>query len=132
MPIASRRLTPLFQVFDMRRSVGWYRDVLGFEVLQTHEPNGHLYWAMLKLGDAQLMLNSQYEDDDRPALEPEPSPGHGDITLYFDCPDVDAAFEHFKSKGVKTRGPTTTYYKMKQLTVTDPDGYKLCFQQPAQ
>jgi len=24
-----------------------------------------------------------------------------------------------------------TYYKMKQLTVSDPDGYQLCFQQPA-
>src|SRR5208282_1210225 len=105
MPIASRRLTPLLQVFDMRRSVAWYGGLLGFEVLQTHEPDGHLYWAMLKLGDAVLMLNSQYEDEDRPALEPPPSAEHGDITLYFDCPDVDAAFAHLKSKGVKTSGP---------------------------
>jgi catechol 2,3-dioxygenase-like lactoylglutathione lyase family enzyme len=46
----------------MRRSVAWYRDMLGFEVVQSHEPDGHLYWAMLRLGDATLMLNAQYED----------------------------------------------------------------------
>jgi hypothetical protein len=33
MPIHSRRATPLFQVFHMRRSVAWYRDMLGFELV---------------------------------------------------------------------------------------------------
>ena len=130
MPIQSRRATPLFQVFDMRRSVAWYRDMLGFEVVQSHEPDGHLYWAMLRLGDATLTLNAQYEDEDRPAQEPPSSPGHRDVTLYFDCPDVDAAHKHLGAKGVKSSGPKVTYYKMKQLAVTDPDGYELCFQQP--
>jgi uncharacterized glyoxalase superfamily protein PhnB len=131
MPIQSHRATPLFQVFDMRRSVAWYRDMLGFEVVQSHEPDGHLYWAMLRLGDATLMLNAQYEDEDRPAQEPPSLPGHHDVTLYFDCPDVDAAHKHLEAKDVKSSGPKVTYYKMKQLTVTDPDGYQLCFQQPA-
>jgi glyoxylase I family protein len=84
MPIQSRSATPLFQVFDMRRSVAWYCDMLGFEVVQSYEPDGHLYWAMLQLGDATLMLNSQYEDEDRPAQEPPSPPGHSDVTLYFD------------------------------------------------
>jgi hypothetical protein len=35
-----------------------------------------------------------------------------------------------EAKGVKSSGLKVTYYKMKQLTVTDPDGYQLCFQQP--
>jgi glyoxylase I family protein len=98
--------------------------------VQSHEPDGHLYWAMLRLGDATLMLNAQYEDEDRPAQEPPSLPGHHDVTLYFDCPDVDAAHKHLEAKDVKSSGPKVTYYKMKQLTVTDPDGYQLCFQQP--
>jgi len=130
MPIQARSATPLFQVFDMHRSVAWYRDMLGFEVVQSYEPDGHLYWAMLQLGDATLMLNSQYEDEDRPAQEPPSSPGHSHVTLYFDCPDVDGAHKHLEAKGVKSSGPKVTYYQMKQLTVTDPDGYELCFQQP--
>jgi hypothetical protein len=50
-----------------------------------------------------------------------PGTGHRDVTLYFDCPDVDAKHNHLGAKGVKSSGPKITYYKMKQLTVTDPD-----------
>lgn len=130
MPIISRKVTPLLQVFDMRKSVAWYRDVLGFEILQTHEPDGHLYWAMLKLGDAVLMLNAKYDDDERPATQPKRVDGHGDVTLYFDCPNVDEAYELLKSNGYAAKPPKTTYYQMKQLTITDPDGFDLCFQHP--
>jgi len=66
----------------------------------------------------------------RPAQEPQSSPGHRDVTLYFDCSHVEAAHKHLGAKDVKSSGPKVTYYKMKQLTVTDPDGYQLCFQQP--
>src|ERR1700728_2791309 len=99
MPIISRKLTPLMQVFDMRRSVAWYRDILGFEVLQTHEPDGHLHWAMLKLGDAVLMLNSKYEDDVQLPAGSAHVEGHNDLTLYFDCSNVDEAYQHLLSKG---------------------------------
>jgi uncharacterized glyoxalase superfamily protein PhnB len=85
---------------------------------------------MLKLGDAVIMLNSKYEDDDRP---PQPDgTKHDDMTLYFACPDVDAAYEHLRAKGAKVAPPKATYYGMKQLHVKDPDGFDLCFQQPAE
>lgn len=129
--ISATSVTPLFQVFDMRKSVAFYRDVLGFEVLHTHEPDGHLYWAMLKLGSAVIMLNAKYEDHLRPPT-PDKTPDHDDITLYFACPDVDAAYEHVIAKGVKVRPPETVHYGMKQLTIRDLDGFDLCFQQPIQ
>jgi uncharacterized glyoxalase superfamily protein PhnB len=131
MSIQARKVTPLLQVYDMRRSVAWYRDKLGFQVLETYEPGGHLYWAMLKLGDSVLMLNAKYEDEDRPATEPPIPEAHKDFTLYFDCADVDAAYAHVSAKGIKAAPPEVTYYKMKQLTVSDPDGFRLVFQQPA-
>jgi glyoxylase I family protein len=131
MPITSRKIAPLFQVYDVGRSVAWYRDKLGFDVVQTHKPDGHFYWAMLKLGDTTLMLNAKYEDEDRPLVEPKIREGHDDVTLYFDCPDVDQAYAHVTASGIKAPPPEVTYYKMKQLTITDPDGFQLCFQQPA-
>ncbi len=130
MPIIARKLTPLMQVFDMRRSVAWYRDVLGFEVLQTHEPDGHLHWAMLKLGDSVLMLNAKYEDDVQLEARSVRVEGHSDLTLYFDCQNVDEAYQHLLAKGCDVAPPVTRYYGMKQVTVADPDGYELCFQQP--
>jgi glyoxylase I family protein len=56
---------------------------------------------------------------------------HGDglgVGLYFGCPDVDAAFEHFRRRGVDVTPPKIASYGMKQLYVRDPDGYTLCFQ----
>jgi glyoxylase I family protein len=130
MPITSNKVTPLVQVFDMGRSVAWYRDIVGFEVVQTHEPEGHLHWAMLKLGNAVLMLNSKYEDNEQLEMRSTHVEGHGDLTLYFDCPNVDEAYEHLLSKGCDVSEPVTRFYGMKQVTVADPDGYELCFQQP--
>jgi glyoxylase I family protein len=132
MPITVHHVTTLLQVFDMRKSVAFYCDVLGFELLQKHEPEGHLYWVQLKLGGAMVMLNSMYEDDDRPAApDAVRAVAHGDTTLYFACPNVDEAYEHLRGKGCDVKPPKVAYYGMKQLYLSDPDGYMLCFQQPA-
>lgn len=130
MAINVNSVTPLMQVLDMRHSVAWYCDVLGFEVMSKHEPDGHLHWAMLRLGEALVMLNSKYEDDaivDRRVSHVE---GHRDLTLYFSCNDVDAVYQLLKSKGCDVAEPVNRYYGMRQVTVADPDGYELCFQMP--
>jgi hypothetical protein len=46
----------------------------------SYEPDGHLYWALLKLGGTLLMLNAKYEDEERPA---QPPPTVGMTTLRF-------------------------------------------------
>jgi uncharacterized glyoxalase superfamily protein PhnB len=130
MAIQATNVTALFQVFDMRKSVAFYCDVLGFELMHKHEPDGHLYWAQLKLDQAVIMLNSMFEDDDRPDSAPQ-RPGHDDVCLYFSCPDVDGVYEHLRAKGLKVGAPKVSYYGMKQLYLKDPDGYNLCFQQPS-
>ena len=52
------------------------------------------------------------------------------MTLYFSCPNVDEAYEHVRAKLPDVKPPMVTYYGMKQLTITDPDGFDLCFQHP--
>jgi len=46
---------PLLQIFDLSSSLKFYCDVLGFQIAQRTD---HDWWAMLKLGDAMLMLNT--------------------------------------------------------------------------
>jgi catechol 2,3-dioxygenase-like lactoylglutathione lyase family enzyme len=127
-------LVPLIQVFDMPRSIAFYRDLLGFEVVQTSPPLGpdHFDWAMLRLGGARLMLNTAYDEGARPA-EPEAARvmAHRDTGLFFGCPDIDAAYSHLLAKGTRLRPPSTAPYGMRQLFLSDPDGYELCFQWPA-
>lgn len=124
-------LAPLLQVYDMPTSVSFYRDKLGFEVKTTSPVLGEdrFHWALLRLGDAELMLNSAYEfDSERPA-EPERSrtDAHDDTCLYFSCPDVDAAYRELHNKGVSVNEPAVASYGMKQMYLHDPDGYALCF-----
>jgi uncharacterized glyoxalase superfamily protein PhnB len=75
------------------------------------------------------MLNTAYEHDLRPP-EPEASRvrAHDDIALFFGCPDVDAAYEHLRAKGVDVQPPRVAPYGMKQLHLKDPDGYGICLQ----
>jgi catechol 2,3-dioxygenase-like lactoylglutathione lyase family enzyme len=120
----------LLQVFDMPASIHFYRDVLGFEVLETSERRGDQFdWAWLRLNDAVLMLNTAYEQPDRPAA-PDAArvSAHADTGLFFRCPDVEAAYRHLRANGLEVAEPRVAPYGMKQLYVRDPDGYQLCFQ----
>ena len=75
------------------------------------------------------MLNTAYESDTRPpAPDPSRVAAHNDTALYFGCPDVDAAYAYLRSRGVATQEPQVAHYGMKQLYLSDPDGYNLCFQ----
>src|SRR5712664_1136477 len=133
MAVDIRGMAPLLQVFDMPTSIKSYRDALGFEVVTTSTPRGeHFDWALLRLNGVELMLNTAYEEDARP---PAPDPArlavHEDTCLYFGCPDVDAAYAYLRTRGVAAKEPKIAPYGMKQLYVSDPDGYNLCFQWPA-
>jgi glyoxylase I family protein len=121
----------LIQVFDMPTSFAFYRDVLGFEVISDAPEDGRCDWVWLKSGDSELMLNTAYEADARPAA-PDPAriTAHADTTLYFGCEDVDGAHAELCARGVGAREPVLTDYGMKLVYLTDPDGYEICLQHP--
>jgi glyoxylase I family protein len=124
------KMTPLLQVFDMKASVSFYQDMLGFNVIHTYEPDGHFYWASLELGGIELMLNAAFEDENRPKeMNPARVRGHGDTELYFEVMDVQVVYDGLKEKGLALEKPKDTHYNTRQLTLVDPDGYKLIFYQ---
>ena|SRR5215510_10499474 len=129
MPIDVAGFVPLIQVFDMPTSVAFYRDLLGFELVSQSEPGDSFDWGMLKRDRMVLMLNTAYERDERPA-EPDRIrvAAHDDTALFFDCPDPDAAYQYLRARGVDAKAPVVTAYGMKQVYVSDPDGYNLCLQ----
>jgi catechol 2,3-dioxygenase-like lactoylglutathione lyase family enzyme len=123
---------PLLQVFDMPASLAFYRDKLGFEIVDS-APKGkgdHVDWVWLRRAGANLMLNTAYDPD---AVRP-PAPdearvaAHDDTVLFFGCPDVDGAYDYLQQHGVSCEPPKVAPYGMKQLYLKDPDGFTLCFQ----
>ncbi|MEQ1604489.1 MAG: VOC family protein [Pyrinomonadaceae bacterium] len=129
MSIEIKSLTPLIQVFDMPRSLGFYREILGFAVVSDSGNGDESSWVWLRRDGCDLMLNDQYEPGHVPPEPPvERVRWHGDTCLYFGCPDVDAAYKYLLSRGVEVDPPKVAPYGMKQLYLHDPDGYSLCFQ----
>jgi glyoxylase I family protein len=131
MAIDIRGMAPLLEVFDMPTSIVFYRDVLGFQVVSTSRPGPDYCWALLSLNGVEIMLNTAYDDGQRPA-QPDPAriASHRETCIYFGCPDIDGAYAHLRARNIPANEPKIAYYGMKQLYVCDPDGYNLCFQWP--
>jgi len=126
-------LTPLIGVFDMIKSLAFYRDLLGFEVVsaspEVETREGRFsHWMWLRFGAAELMLNTQYDSNERPK-HPVESTDPGYACFYIGCADVDVAYEELTRRGLKTDPPAMARYGLKLFSVKDPDGYTIVFQQ---
>jgi glyoxylase I family protein len=127
---------PLFLVFDVPTAVAFYRDILGFEIVNTSKPfsdaKDDFGWCLMRLGPVELMLNNAYEDNLRPSM-PDPARirAHADTILYTMCRELDAAYEQLRAAGVDASPPRVAYYGLRQVNFKDPDGYGLCLQWPA-
>lgn len=124
-------VTTLLEVFDMPRSLAFYR-ALGCAVIQhwgEGEDEAEWDWVFLKLGEADLMLNTRYERDTRPpAPDAARAKGHADTELFFECEDLDAICKALRENGIDTPEPEATFYGTKRICLTDPDGFLVWFQ----
>jgi glyoxylase I family protein len=132
MAIAVTSLCPLIQVYDMRASLRFYCDELGFKVV-SNSGGEDFDWGLLQLGPAYLMLNTAYEAQHRPpAPDPARVAAHEDTSLFFGCESADDIYAALKARGLALDPPRNAPYGMRQLYVRDPDGYVLCFQHPVE
>ncbi|MEO8647883.1 MAG: hypothetical protein ABI539_01830 [Acidobacteriota bacterium] len=84
MKIDVQGMTPLISVFDMPNSLRSYRDILAFAVVSDSGDGDRSSWVWLRLNDADLMLNDQYEPGHEPPGPPaERQKWHHDTCLYF-------------------------------------------------
>lgn len=123
---------PLLIVSDLEVSSKFYQDVLGFKYIFTMlGPGGqpalvHLRW--LKYADLLIALPR----DDQAIPEPR---GAG-VSLSFQMlerfnGDVDALAEQAKAGGANiVSGPLDQPWNVRELTILDPDGYRLVFTTP--
>jgi glyoxylase I family protein len=128
-------LTPLIQVFDMPQALLFYRDLLGFGVVsaspEVETPEGRFsHWMWLRLGAADLMLNTQYDSGKRPE-KPNAAhvAAHADVCFYLGCSDIDVAHQQLMGKGLNVEPPKMAAYGLRLFSVKDPDGYTVVFQE---
>jgi glyoxylase I family protein len=124
MPVQIESICTLVQVYDMLESLRFYQEHLGFEIARQAplfaEPYPHINWVMLRRGNAELMLNTAFEADRRPASrDPAWVAAHRDTAFFFACPDVDAAYEALKSSNLSPKPPIVTHYGRRQRRSRD-------------
>lgn len=121
-PTTLRALVPLCFVADIANSVRFYRQMLDFHLTNAWEPEGQLMWCQMTRNDVGIMLQQMCAEDK------VPQPRGAGVTMYIHCDDAEDVFLRLQERGAEVDPPITTFYGMKQVYVTDPDGYSLCFQ----
>lgn len=112
---------PTFTVSDIRRSIAWYRDVLGFTVLDEMMHEGELLGAAIKAGSVEILLG---QDDWAQGKDREKGVG---FRLYcVSAQDIDEIAANIKARGGElTQEPTDQPWGARDLAVIDPDGFKI-------
>jgi uncharacterized glyoxalase superfamily protein PhnB len=112
--------SPSFTVNDIERSMAWYRDVLGFTVGERWEDGGKLMGAEMAAGDVSFMIG---QDDWKKGRDRVKGIG---VRMYCTTDqDIDKVAARIKARGGTLEGPKDTQWGTRELSIDDPDGYKI-------
>ncbi len=112
---------PAMTVGDVRKSIAWYRDVMGFVVAEEMKREEQLVGAVLQAGDSRFLLG---QDDfqkgrDRPK-------GVGFRLYCTTVQDIDTLAADIQSRGgVLAQEPTDQPWGARDFAVVDPDGFMI-------
>ena len=122
---------PTLIVKDLEASFNFYQNALGFKHIFTMPGPGsqpalvHLRWT--KYADLLIAIPR----DGKELTQPK---GVG-VSLNFNIfdqfgGDIDAFAKHARENGADVSGPINQPWNVREVTVIDPDGYKLIFTVP--
>ena len=112
---AFRDAAPILQVADVERSLGFYRDLLGFEVEYSIPEDGEAAYVSLAIPGGTVGLAA--------AEGPVES---ASTAIWVYCDDVDAAFGELRDAGVEVCAePADQPWGERLTSVRDPDGYTI-------
>lgn len=121
-------VAPLFIVRDVLRSIPFYTDRLGFEVVYLG-PDDDPYYAMVKRDGVRLMLKAI-----TPEVQPMPNPSRHHWArwdAYIYTPDPDGLAEELAARGVAFhKALHINSDNLRGFEVMDADGYVLYFGRP--
>lgn len=118
-------LVPMLLCADVPASVRFYRDVLGFEVVDRMDDVGATGFASLRNGPAQIMLASPTYIPRAPRVEGR----YPQSAYYFYVEEVDALRRAVVEAGWPATECVDRFYGLREFEVIDPEGHVLLFGQ---
>ncbi len=131
---------------DMTASLRYYRDVLGFKTKESWPNAENPLWASLELAGQALMIGGAMTPESLGNCSPDKltdwhreqaglwgkSPVGVGIQVYFKVDNIDTYYAEIATRDARAQSePTTQFYGIRDVIVTDPDGYSLVFYSPA-
>jgi catechol 2,3-dioxygenase-like lactoylglutathione lyase family enzyme len=123
-----QQAVPFFWVKDIEESSRFYTDGLGFEMTKEWIHEDRLRWCWLERGGAAVMLQEFWRDGQHRNV-PRETAGVG-VSIYFICNDALAIYREISARGLSAKRPFVGN-GMWVTQVSDPDGYELYFESPA-
>ena len=107
-------LEPRLHIADFARSLAFYRDVVGFEVLALFPEDNPSFALMARDGVGLQIGGVDAAKTDGAA----PS-----VTLYFDVADANGVHAQLKDRVKIEWGPEVYFYHRREFAFHDPDGH---------
>lgn len=131
------KLTPNFAVQDIRKTVSYYQNLLGFKLLMAVpedkssidselDENKTYIYAMMGRDevDAQFQRLDSIGEDIPPLKDVKQG---ASVSFYMGVEDIDEFYQEIKSKVDVVVDLKTTWYGMQEFYIRDCNGYILAF-----
>lgn len=123
-----KNLNPSLMVTDIKKSIEFYQNVLGFKTTMTFPQQAPYQWVCLQQENMILMLVSRAgEVNQLPTIAKRDSAGT--LAFYTSIEDAESTFNKIKDKATVIHGVRGTFYGTKEFAVEDPDGFVWVFSQ---
>ena len=116
-----------YQVTDVARSVSFYTQHLGFDLVLQQLPA----FASVSLGDAHLLLSGPGASGSRPMPDGKRQEAGGWNRVVLKVTDLPGFIDSLKKQGIPFRNEMETGPGGRQIQVEDPDGNPIELFEPA-
>jgi len=122
-----RQAVPFFHVSDLKASLRFYIDGLGFEMRNSWPAAGDIRWCWLQR-DAVAFMLQQFLTTSGEVRPPPPNAGEG-VSVCVMCADALTVWREARRAGIAVERPVVGN-GLWVTSLRDPDGYRLDFESP--
>ncbi|WP_321308082.1 VOC family protein [Marinifilum fragile] len=133
----ANKLTPNFQVKDIKETVNFYQSVLGFSLImavpETQDAieqfvanNKEYVYALVSKDKVEMMFQRSDSFKSDVKMAKDISLG-ASVSFYMEIDGLDNFYDEIKDKVSEITEPKLAWYGMKEFYVKDPNGYILGF-----
>ncbi|MGG8496513.1 VOC family protein [Tenacibaculum sp. TC6] len=131
------KLTPNFEVKNIRKTVEFYQSFLGFSLVmvvsetqdgieQSFADDKEYVYALVNKDNVEMMFQ-RTESFKRDVVFAKELPLSASVSFYMEVDGIDGFYEQIKNKGLNPTELKTAWYGMREFYLKDNNGYILGF-----